>query len=69
MRRTAPDGQRRLRYLEDPEPLGGPASVPPPRDSLYGTFAGAPGQGSEKGAQRAPGPRQGLTDKVKDAFD
>src|SRR5690606_20826039 len=47
MRRTAPDGQRRLRYLEDPEPLGGPASVPPPRDSLYGTFAGAPGQGSE----------------------
>ncbi|MEY9213254.1 manganese catalase family protein [Thermobifida halotolerans] len=67
--RPAPDGQHELRYLDNPDPLGGPASAPPPDPKLYGTFAGVPGEGSAKGAQRAPGPRESLTDKVKDVFE
>ncbi|WP_433697252.1 manganese catalase family protein [Nocardiopsis sp. CA-288880] len=67
--RPAPDGEHELRYLDQPDPLGGPASVPPPDPKLYGTFAGPGGQGSAKGASKATKGGKGLADKVKDALE
>ncbi|MEU0492450.1 manganese catalase family protein [Nocardiopsis sp. NPDC006139] len=66
--RPAPDGDHELRYLDRPDPLGGPASAPPPDPKLYATFAEPGGEGSEKGASGATG-REGLTDKIKKALE
>jgi Mn-containing catalase len=33
------DGEAGLEYLDDPEPLGGPATAPKPDPALYGTYA------------------------------
>ncbi|TDQ51559.1 manganese catalase family protein [Actinorugispora endophytica] len=65
--RPAPDGRHELRYLDNPEPLGGPASAPPPDPALYATSDGRPGEGSAKGAAAAPG--TSMTDKIKKSLE
>ncbi|PRX99831.1 manganese catalase family protein [Allonocardiopsis opalescens] len=64
----APDGMHEFRYLDDPQPLGGPASAPPPDPALYGTYAPPGGQGSVKGAKAATKP-QSMGDRIKDALE
>ncbi|WP_067963286.1 manganese catalase family protein [Nocardiopsis trehalosi] len=59
----APDGRHEFHYLDNPEPLGGPGSAPPPDPALYGTFAGPGGEGSAKGPDKSVG------DKIKDVFE
>ncbi|MET9794787.1 manganese catalase family protein [Nocardiopsis alba] len=67
--RPTSDGEHELRYLDDPEPLGGPTSVPPPDPELYGTFAGPGDEGSVQGAGKATKSGKGPADKVKEAFE
>ena len=64
-----PDGAHELRYLDQPEPLAGPASVPPPDPKLYSTFAGPGGEGPEKGSSPVTKGKKGMTDKIKDALE
>jgi Mn-containing catalase len=40
---TAPDGRHEFSFLDHPEPLGGPASAPPPDPMLYATAADGEG--------------------------
>ena len=67
-RETGPDGRHELRYLDQPDPLGGPASAPPPDPELYASFNGQGGQGSAKGASKAT-KREGVMDKLKDTLE
>ncbi|GAA3751717.1 Mn-containing catalase [Spinactinospora alkalitolerans] len=62
----APDGMHEFHYLENPAPLGGPASAPPPSGHLYATHDGDMGEGSAKGPDAAPNKTMG--DKIKDTF-
>ncbi|MBB6121874.1 manganese catalase family protein [Nocardiopsis algeriensis] len=69
--RPAPDGQHELRYLDQPDPLGGPASAPPPDPKLYGSVDGRIGEGSVQGPSKAtkPAKGEGMMGKIKDALD
>ncbi|PDP89551.1 catalase [Glycomyces fuscus] len=66
--RPAPDGRHELRYLDQPQPLGGPASAPPPDPALYATYDGHGGEGSAKGASKAT-KSEGFVDKLKDTLE
>lgn len=67
-RRPTPDGTHELRYLDQPQPLGGPASAPPPDPALYGTDGGAGGEGSAKGASKAT-KSEGVMGKLRDTLE
>ncbi|WP_159943428.1 MULTISPECIES: manganese catalase family protein [unclassified Nocardiopsis] len=66
--RPAPDGQHELRYLDQPDPLGGPASAPPPDPELYASFDGQGGEGSAKGPDKAT-KSEGVMGKLKDTLE
>lgn len=55
---TAPDGQHRFSFLDQPDPLGGRHSAPPPDPLLYAT---AP----ETGPAGDEAPREGIVSKIK----
>ncbi|MEU1090810.1 manganese catalase family protein [Streptomyces sp. NPDC005892] len=57
-----PDGEHEFSVVENPQPLGGLATVPPPDPKLYATYDGS------KGAPKGPvlGTETGLKGKIKD---
>jgi Mn-containing catalase len=59
-----PDGMHEFGYLMDPEPLGEPASPPPPDPALYATYDGS--MGKPKGP--VMGTETGPIGKIKDAL-
>jgi Mn-containing catalase len=61
----APDGRHENGFVENPQPLGGPATAPPPNPKLYATYDGA------NGDPRTPafGTEKGVMGKLKDAID
>ncbi|MFD6952842.1 catalase [Nocardiopsis sp. TSRI0078] len=66
--RPAPDGRHELRYLDQPEPLGGKASAPPADPELYGTNGEPSGEGSTKGPSKAT-KGEGFMGKLKDTLE
>lgn len=55
---TAPDGRHQFRFLDQPNPLGGQASAPPPDPLLYATAA-------ETGPQGDQAPEEGIFAKIR----
>lgn len=62
-RGTAPDGTHQMGFLEDPQPLGGPAEAPAPDAKLYATYDGSKGQPRDPELGR-----KGVMGKLKDEF-
>ncbi|MFI6509820.1 manganese catalase family protein [Streptosporangium sp. NPDC050855] len=59
-----PDGRHEFSYLLDPQPLGGPASPPPPDPLLYATYDGSMGAPSGPALGTEAGPLGKLKDKL-----
>jgi Mn-containing catalase len=53
-----------ITYLEDPQPLGGEASAPPPDPKLYATYDGSMGKPSGPAMGTEAGPMGKLKDKL-----
>ncbi|MFF5986021.1 manganese catalase family protein [Prauserella flavalba] len=60
-RGTAPDGRHEMGIVEQPEPLGGPGTTPPPDPELFATY-----DGSEKPADPKLSGVKGMVGRLKE---